>query len=129
MQYLSPTSDFIPQIYEKDRVFIEEPSKLPYRVRVNGGRVWQEIIETASFGGIPGTDGVSRLALSESDKAIRDFFVQQAEKIGCSVRVDQIGNIFAMLPGQDNSLPPIGMGSHLDTQPKGETISIRTNAA
>lgn len=30
-----------------------------------------------------------------------------------------MGNIFAIRPGQNNSLPPIGIGSHLDTQPTG----------
>jgi beta-ureidopropionase / N-carbamoyl-L-amino-acid hydrolase len=33
--------------------------------------------------------------------------------------VDEMGNIFARRPGKDNSLPPIAMGSHLDTQPTG----------
>jgi len=30
-----------------------------------------------------------------------------------------MGNIFVRRPGKDNSLPPIAMGSHLDTQPSG----------
>lgn len=30
-----------------------------------------------------------------------------------------MGNIFAIRPGQNNSLPPIALGSHLDTQPTG----------
>jgi hydantoinase/carbamoylase family amidase len=30
-----------------------------------------------------------------------------------------MGSIFATRPGKNNSLPPIGLGSHLDTQPKG----------
>lgn len=30
-----------------------------------------------------------------------------------------MGNIFAIYAGQDSSLAPIGMGSHLDTQPAG----------
>lgn len=30
-----------------------------------------------------------------------------------------MGNIFAIRPGQNNDLPPIGIGSHLDTQPTG----------
>ena len=30
-----------------------------------------------------------------------------------------MGNIFAVRPGQNNSLPPIAIGSHLDTQPTG----------
>jgi len=27
-----------------------------------------------------------------------------------------MGNIFAIRPGENNDLPPIAMGSHLDTQ-------------
>lgn len=34
-----------------------------------------------------------------------------------------MGNIFAIYPGQDSSLAPIGMGSHLDTQPAGDSLS------
>jgi hydantoinase/carbamoylase family amidase len=30
-----------------------------------------------------------------------------------------MGNIFAIRPGQNNTIPPIGLGSHLDTQPTG----------
>ena len=30
-----------------------------------------------------------------------------------------MGSIFATRPGKNNTLPPIGIGSHLDTQPKG----------
>ena len=33
--------------------------------------------------------------------------------------VDQMGNMFARRPGTDDSLPPVMMGSHLDTQPTG----------
>lgn len=35
------------------------------------------------------------------------------------VQVDEVGNIFATRPGRNNALPPIGLGSHLDTQPAG----------
>lgn len=34
-------------------------------------------------------------------------------------QVDAVGNIFATRPGTNNALPPIAMGSHLDTQPAG----------
>ena len=30
-----------------------------------------------------------------------------------------MGNMFARRPGQDDSLPPVMIGSHLDTQPTG----------
>jgi hydantoinase/carbamoylase family amidase len=38
-----------------------------------------------------------------------------------------MGNIFAIYPGQDPSLAPIGMGSHLDTQPAGIPPVVETN--
>jgi acetylornithine deacetylase/succinyl-diaminopimelate desuccinylase-like protein len=30
-----------------------------------------------------------------------------------------MGNLFAIRPGKNNDLPPVMMGSHLDTQPTG----------
>ncbi|KAI0194205.1 amidase [Astrocystis sublimbata] len=86
---------------------------------INHGRLWADIQETAKWGAIAGTHGLSRLALSPTDKCIRDWFVAEAEEIGCQISVDEIGNIFAKLAGRDNTLPPIGIGSHLDTQPRG----------
>ncbi|KAB2901452.1 MAG: Zn-dependent hydrolase, partial [Burkholderiaceae bacterium] len=46
-------------------------------------------------------------------------FVQWAREAGCSIRVDAIGNIFARRAGQDDRLPPVMTGSHIDTQPTG----------
>ena len=50
---------------------------------------------------------------------MREWFIAQVQKYGCTVKVDAVGNIFATRPGTNNSLPPIGLGSHLDTQPAG----------
>lgn len=36
-----------------------------------------------------------------------------------NVQIDEMGSIFATRPGENNDIPPIGLGSHLDTQPKG----------
>ena len=33
--------------------------------------------------------------------------------------VDQVGNMFARRPGRNSDVPPIAIGSHLDTQPTG----------
>ncbi|KAL2812919.1 hypothetical protein BDW59DRAFT_178371 [Aspergillus cavernicola] len=63
--------------------------------------------------------GLCRQSLTDSDREVRDWFLQQAESLGCQIKVDEMGNLFAILPGEDNSLPPIGMGSHLDSQPAG----------
>ncbi len=87
-------------------------------LQVNGKRLWNTIMETARFGG---TDkgGVCRLTLSDSDRQVRDWFVKQCEAAGCNVNVDEMGSIFARRPGKVNTLPPIAIGSHLDTQPSG----------
>ena len=59
-----------------------------------------------------------RLALSDADKQVRDEFVQWCRDAGCTVRVDQAGNIFARMEGRED-LAPILVGSHLDTQMAG----------
>ncbi len=87
-------------------------------LRINSRRLWDSLMETAKFGG---TDkgGIRRLALSDEDKKVRDWFKTQCESLGCTVTVDEVGNMFATRPGRNKSLSPIAMGSHLDTQPTG----------
>jgi beta-ureidopropionase / N-carbamoyl-L-amino-acid hydrolase len=91
-------------------------------VLTNTKRVWDDILYSSKWGALPGSTGMARLALSEEDKCVRDFFVQEATAIGADVSIDEMGNIFAVLPGARKDLPPIGMGSHLDTQPAGESL-------
>ncbi|MFC1912039.1 Zn-dependent hydrolase [Chloroflexota bacterium] len=85
---------------------------------INSQRLWDTIMETAEFGGTA-RGGVCRLTLTDSDRQVRDWFVKACKETGCSVAVDEMGNIFALRPGKNRSLPPIAMGSHLDTQPSG----------
>ena len=47
---------------------------------------------------------------------MRDLFVDWAKAAGCEVEIDRLGNIFARRPGSDPALPPVAIGSHLDTQ-------------
>jgi acetylornithine deacetylase/succinyl-diaminopimelate desuccinylase-like protein len=61
---------------------------------------------------------MARLALSDHDKDVRDWFKAQAESYGCVVHVDEMGSMFAIRPGKQAG-PPTFMGSHLDTQPAG----------
>src|SRR5690242_11153974 len=85
---------------------------------INPQRLWDTIMETAKFGGTV-KGGIRRLTLSDEDKRVRDWFKAQCEALGCTVEVDEVGNMFARRPGKNNALPPICMGSHLDTQPTG----------
>lgn len=62
-----------------------------------------------------------RLSLSDADKTVRDWFVDITRSLGCTIRIDAMGNIFAVRPGRHESrvAPPTYAGSHLDTQPSG----------
>ena len=85
---------------------------------IDGARLWDSIHETSAFGACAG-GGVNRLTLSEDDRAVRDWFRRAAEAVGCTVAIDEVGNMFARRPGRRAALAPIAMGSHLDTQPTG----------
>jgi N-carbamoyl-L-amino-acid hydrolase len=87
-------------------------------LQINAERLWASIMETAAFGATP-KGGIKRLTLTDEDKLVRDWFKREAEALGCSVTVDEVGNMFAVRPGKRNDLPPIAIGSHLDTQPTG----------
>ncbi|MDD9798879.1 MAG: Zn-dependent hydrolase [Gammaproteobacteria bacterium] len=82
---------------------------------VNAARLWQTITASAAIG--PGrAGGLRRLTLSDADREMRDLFVAWCRDAGCTVTVDGVGNLFARRAGEDNSLPPVMVGSHLDTQ-------------
>jgi beta-ureidopropionase / N-carbamoyl-L-amino-acid hydrolase len=85
---------------------------------INPQRLWDTLIATAQFGGTP-KGGIKRLTVSDEDKRVRDWFKAECEKLGCTVEVDEVGNMFATRPGKRQDLAPIAMGSHLDTQPTG----------
>ncbi len=87
-------------------------------IQIDPQRLWDAIMETAELGKTP-KGGVKRLTLTDLDKQVRDWFRTQCEAVGCTVTVDEVGNMFARRPGRDNALPPICIGSHLDTQPTG----------
>ena len=87
----------------------------PNLVEIDGRRLWSTILRSAEIG--PGTKGgLRRLALSDMDKTMRDQFVAWCREAGCEVSVDRVGSIFARRGGRENALPPVVIGSHLDTQ-------------
>ena len=87
-------------------------------LRINAERLQQRLTDMAAIGQTE-LGGVCRLALSDEDKAGRLLFTQWAEAAGCTVRFDEVGNLFALKPGKNNGLPAVLIGSHLDSQPTG----------
>ena len=84
---------------------------------INAERLWGELMETAAIGGTA-KGGICRLTLTDLDRQVRDWFQARAEALGCRVTVDDMGVMFARREGTAD-VPPIAMGSHLDTQPTG----------
>jgi N-carbamoyl-L-amino-acid hydrolase len=86
--------------------------------KIDRNRLWDTLMEMAKIGpGIAG--GNNRQTLTDDDKKGRDLFAQWCKAEGLSMSIDSCGNMFACRAGQDDSLPPVMMGSHLDTQPTG----------
>ncbi len=84
-------------------------------LEINPERLWDSLERSAEIGRFRDV-GLRRLALSAEDRQMRDLFVEWAKTAGCTVEIDRLGNIFARRPGTDPSLPPVAIGSHLDTQ-------------
>lgn len=88
-----------------------------HNLRINGERLWRSLINMARIGGTA-RGGCNRQALTGEDREGRALFKQWCEEAGLTVRVDKLGSMFARMEGRE-SLPPVLIGSHLDTQPTG----------
>lgn len=62
--------------------------------------------------------GFSRVAFSAEDLAARDWLQKTMKAAGLDVVVDAVGNIRGRRQGAED-LPPVMLGSHLDTVPEG----------
>jgi len=64
-------------------------------------------------------DGITRYTFSAEYEAMREFVIDQMEEIGLSVNIDGFGNTFGTLETENTSLPPVYIGSHIDSVPRG----------
>src|SRR6202008_3461344 len=87
-------------------------------IKVNGQRLWDSLMTMAKIGATP-KGGVCRLALTDLDREGRDLIVSWAKEAGCTVSVDQMGNVFMRRAGRNPSALPVMTGSHADSQPTG----------
>jgi N-carbamoyl-L-amino-acid hydrolase len=90
--------------------------------RIDGRRLRERIEALSVFGRPAGgtfADGVSRVAYSDADVEGRRYVMGLMKGAGLSPRIDPAGNIFAIRPGGDRTLPPILFGSHIDSVPSG----------
>ncbi|SFT68202.1 Zn-dependent hydrolase [Sedimentitalea nanhaiensis] len=87
-------------------------------LKINGERLWDSLMEMAQIGpGVAG--GNNRQTVTDEDAEGRALFQKWCEAAGCSMGLDQMGNMFARREGSDPDALPVYVGSHLDTQPTG----------
>ena len=85
---------------------------------VDAKRFWATIERSAQIG-VGRVGSLARVALTDADRQMRDEFCAWCRAAGFRVTVDAVGNIFARRAGRDDTLPPVVLGSHLDTQING----------
>ncbi len=85
---------------------------------VDGNRLWQSLMKMAEIGATE-KGGCNRQALTDLDRQGRELLIAWSKELGCQYRYDAMGNLFIRYRGTDDSLAPVLIGSHLDTQPTG----------
>ncbi|MEL7214321.1 MAG: Zn-dependent hydrolase [Pseudomonadota bacterium] len=87
-------------------------------LKINGDRLWDSLMDMAKIGpGVAG--GNNRQTVTDEDAEGRALFQRWCEDAGCTMGLDQMGNMFARREGTDPDALPVYVGSHLDTQPTG----------
>ena len=90
----------------------------PVAKHVSGRRLWDRLTELSRYGALP-NGGVNRAALSADDIKARAALVRWGRQIGLKPSSDEIANLFLRLTGQEPDLPPVLVGSHIDSVPTG----------
>ncbi|MHC2631193.1 N-carbamoyl-L-amino-acid hydrolase [Bradyrhizobium liaoningense] len=85
---------------------------------INADRLWSRLMALAEIGATP-AGGVNRQALSDGEIAAWRRVIGWAGEAGLTPSTDAAGNLFLTLAGRDRGVPPLLLGSHLDSQPTG----------
>ena len=79
---------------------------------------WDRLMALAAIGDT-GDGGVNRQALTPGEAEAWRLLLRWAAEAGMEAATDDAANLFLTRPGRDRALPPIMLGSHIDTQPTG----------
>ncbi|MGZ5323481.1 MAG: hydantoinase/carbamoylase family amidase [Solirubrobacterales bacterium] len=66
-----------------------------------------------------GPNGARRVCWTEGWRAARELLAELLAELDLEPEVDEAGNAWAYLPGEDDTTPPLALGSHLDSVPEG----------
>ena len=93
-------------------VIANNPLRVDHK-RLNNNFIILSKISSVEFGNL------SRVAYTDADIDGRKYVMQLMKSAGMDVYIDEGGNIIGRLKGKDNDLPPIAIGSHIDSVPEG----------
>lgn len=83
-------------------------------MQVNQERIMGRIADLSQFNASPG-QGVTRFSYSSQDAQARAYLARCFAALDMPVQTDALGNIRALYQGRDPSLPPLWIGSHIDS--------------
>lgn len=87
------------------------------KTNTKSNRVNDDLVTIAAFGALS-SGGVTRLALTKEDLNARQYLIEKMKETNLSITMDAVGNTFGRREGLKN-LPPVLIGSHLDTVVEG----------
>lgn len=85
----------------------------PGNLRINADRMIKTLHDTCEWGAAHRygdgafETGMARLTLDESDATARRWLSDEATKLGCSVTVDEMGNMFMVTSNYRTVVPPM----------------------
>ncbi|PJG84278.1 Zn-dependent hydrolase [Conservatibacter flavescens] len=80
---------------------------------VNMIRIKTIIEHLATISSTPGE--LTRLAFSREDILAREYLLDFVRQHDLSIRIDEIGNVIIRRKGEEDNLPAVAFGSHIDT--------------
>lgn len=84
----------------------------------DAARIAQMLGSIAKIGADP-EGGISRLAFTKAEREAHELVGGWLRDLGLTVRRDAVGNTIGELAGRRSDLPAVGVGSHLDSVPRG----------
>lgn len=85
---------------------------------INVERLQQRIMDLGEIGKTQ-SGGVTRRALSSEDKQGHQLVIGWMQELGMNVRYDHFGNLIGRLEGNLPEMPPVLIGSHIDSVKNG----------
>ncbi|MCM3411848.1 Zn-dependent hydrolase [Metabacillus litoralis] len=88
------------------------------KIRINSKRLEATIHELGKIG-LNSKGGLDRTTFTKSELAAREWLKGKLKELKLATKVDPAANIWAKRTGNEDNLPVISFGSHIDTVPNG----------